>query len=135
MLQDHQPQTRPEQTIHCTFVTVFCRCLWQKVQWPWSLRYEVSCVILLSIVKILRKQFSSSYSFTRFLYWTALSPFDFQDFVEQFLFLLSIFKIFRKHFSFVSCFTRFLYWTSLSPLDFQDFVEQFLVLLSISKIF
>ena len=40
----------------------------------------------------------------------SLSPLDFQDFWDQFLFLLSIFKIYEK--------------ISLSPLDFQDFLNE-----------
>ena len=58
-----------------------------------SWRSEISCLVLLSIFKILKNHFSFSSRFSRFLYWTSLSPLDFQDFVEQFLFLLSIFKI------------------------------------------
>ena len=58
-----------------------------------SWRSEFSRLVLLSIFKILRNHFSFSSWFTRFLIPTSLSPLDFQDFVEQFLFLLSIFKI------------------------------------------
>ena len=80
-----------------------------------SWRNEFSCLVLLSIFKILRNYFSFPSWFTRFLSWTSLSPLDFQDFVKQFPFLLSIFEICRT--------------ISLPPLDFQDFVEHFLFLI------
>ena len=90
-----------------------------------SWRSEFSSLVLLSNFKILRKHFSFSSRFTRFLYWTSLSPLDFQDFVEQFLFLLSIFNILKNNFSFSSRFSRFSRTLSLSPLDFQDLNKSF----------
>ena len=68
-----------------------------------------------------QKNFSFSSRFTRFLYWTSLSPLDFQDFVEQFLFLLSIFKNLEK--------------ISPSFLDFQDFLNQHFDNWSLSMIY
>ena len=45
--------------------------------------------------------------FTRIGETVSLSPLDFQDNLDQFLFLLSIFKIFEINFSFSSRFSRF----------------------------
>jgi len=53
---------------------------------------------------------SFSSRFSRIGETVSLSPLDFQDFLDQFLFLLSIFKILKK--------------ISLSPLDFRDFLNQ-----------
>ena len=49
-----------------------------------SWRSEFSCLVLLSIFKILRKHFSFSSRFLRFSFWNYISPLNFQDFVEQF---------------------------------------------------
>ena len=76
-----------------------------------SWRSEFSCIVLLSIFKILKTE------------------------TEKFLFLLSVHKIFVLNFSFSSRFSRFCRTISLSPLDFQYFEEKFLFLLSIFKIF
>ena len=67
--------------------------------------------------------FSFSSRFSRFSRTISLSPLDFQDCVELFLFLLSIFKILYNTFSFSSRFPRFK--KIFSSLDIQDFVPCF----------